>query len=253
MRPGVEVRPVGPEDVDGVLALVLAARVESSVGSQVCSGERDALRQQLAALTAIPGGVVLVALGGEEVVGLLLGRVTEPNLFTDSRSMAVDAVYVAAGHRRRGVGHALMLGATEAALAASAEQVFVAPLPGARGMQRFFVQLGFAPAAAHRVASTSALHRRLTHDAPVARRSPRRIEDLIARRRESRRRGGDLEVAVDLSPKVAHGAPVRGGTATVRGGTTTEPAAQPGRREISRQVSRAVQTRLDLESSTTIS
>ncbi|MBC7291791.1 MAG: GNAT family N-acetyltransferase [Actinotalea sp.] len=243
MRPGVEVRQVEPGDVDGVLALVLAARAESSVGSQVCSAEPDVLQQQLAALTAIPGGTVLVAVSGTEVVGLLLGRITEPNLFTDRANLAVDVVYVAAAHRRRGVGHALMLGATEAALAASAEQVYVAPLPGARGMQRFFVQLGFAPAAAHRVATTTTLHRRLAHDVPVARRGPRRIEDLIARRRESRRRGDGTDA--ETSPKAGHAAPARGATA--------EAAAQSGRRAISRQVNLAVQTRLDLESSTTIS
>ncbi|EYR63288.1 GCN5 family acetyltransferase [Actinotalea ferrariae CF5-4] len=217
MRPGVEVRQVEPADVDGVLALVLAARAESSVGSQVCTSEREQLQQQLGALTAVPGGTVLVAVSGDEVVGLLLGRVLEPTLFTDRSSFTVDAVYVASGHRRRGVGHALMLGATEVALAASAEQVYVTPLPGARGMQRFFVQLGFAPAAAFRAAATAALHRRLTLDAPVARRSPRRIEDLIARRRETRRRGDDGPQ--DVSPKAEHAAPVRGGT--------SDQAAQP--------------------------
>lgn len=246
MRPGVEVRQVRPEDVEGVLDLVLAARAESSVGSQVCCAERDQLAQQLGTLTAVRGGTVLVAVSGDDVVGLLLGRLTEPNLFTDRTSLAVDAVYVATAHRRRGVGHALMLGATELALEASAEHVYVAPLPGARGMQRFFVQLGFAPAAGHRVATTSALHRRLTHDVPVARRSPRRIEDLIARRRESRRRGGDGADGADpASPKAGHAAPARSATA--------EQAAQSGRRAISKQVSRAVHTRLDLESSTTIS
>jgi hypothetical protein len=118
-------------------------------------------------------------------------------------------------------------------------------------MQRFFVQLGFAPAAGHRVATTAALHRRLTHDVPVARRSPRRIEDLIARRRESRRRGGDDGEGGEggdrepTSPKAGHAAPARSATA--------EQAAQSGRRSISKQVSRAVQTRFDLESSTTIS
>jgi GNAT superfamily N-acetyltransferase len=248
VRPGVEVRQVRPEDVEGVLDLVLAARAESSVGPQVCCAERDPLAQQLGTLTAVRGGTVLVAVSNDDVVGLLLGRLTEPNLFTDRTSLAVDAVYVATGHRRRGVGHALMLGATELALAASAEHVYVAPLPGARGMQRFFVQLGFAPAAGHRVATTAVLHRRLTHDAPVARRSPRRIEDLIARRRESRRRGDDTAEVTELvppSPKGDHAAPRRG--------TTAEQAAQSGRRSISRQVSRAVHTRLDLESSTTIS
>lgn len=248
MRPGVEVRQVRPEDVDRVLDLVLTARAESSVGSQVCTAERDQLAQQLGTLTAVPGGTVLVAVSAADVVGLLLGRLTLPNLFTDRTSLAVDAVYVAPAHRRRGVGHALMLGATELAVAAGAEHVYVAPLPGARGMQRFFVQLGFAPAAGHRVATTAALHRRLTHDAPVARRSPRRIEDLIARRRESRRRGGDDGAGAaeePTSPKAGHAAPARSATA--------DQAAQSGRRSISRQVSRAVHTRFDLESSTTIS
>ena len=77
MRPGVEVRQVRPEDVDSVLDLVLAARAESSVGSQVCTAERDQLAQQLGTLTAVPGGTVLVA--GEAGIGktALLGATAE--------------------------------------------------------------------------------------------------------------------------------------------------------------------------------
>lgn len=233
MRPGIEVVPAEPADMDDLVRLCLAAREESSVGSQVCSSDAATLAQQLGALTAAPGGTVLVARSEGVVVGLLLARLLGPNPFTDDVSLGVEVLYVAARHRRRGVGHALMVGAADVAAAAGAEHVYAAPIPGARGMQRFFVQLGFAPAAAHRVTSTSALQRRLALDSAVTRRpGPRGLDDLIARRRQSR--AGAL--AADELPR----------TARVQ-------TLQPARLSISRQVKRAVQTRRDAESSTTIS
>lgn len=230
MRPGIEVRPAVPADLDGCVGLCLAAREESVVGPQVCSQDPATLAQQLGALTAVPGGLLTVALSDGEVVGLLLGRVLGPNPFTDEVNLAVEALYVEARHRRRGVGHALMLDAADRAAEAGAERVYAAPIPGARGMQRFFVQLGFAPAAAHRVTSTSALQRRLAADGLVTRRSgPRGLEDLIARRRQSRGvTGENLVVPLDRVP-------------------------QASRLSISKHVKRAVQTRRDPESSTTIS
>ena len=182
MRPGTEVRTAEPADMADLVALCLTARQESSVGPQVCTADADTLAHQLGALTAAPGGTVLVAHSDGTPVGLLLGRLLGPNPFTDEASLAVEAVYVDPRHRRRGVGHALMVGAAELAEQAGAEHVYAAPIPGARGMQRFFVQLGFAPAAAHRVTSTASLLRRLSQDTGVARRpGPRGLEDLIAR------------------------------------------------------------------------
>lgn len=261
MRPGIEVRSVRPEDLDGLVDLCLAARGESSVGPQLCSADRDSVAQQVGTLASVPDGTVLVALQGEEVVGFLLGRTVGPNLFTDTVGFSVEVVYVAADHRRRGTGHALMLQATSVAAAAGAEQVYVAPLPGARGMQRFLVRLGFGPAATHRVASTSSLQRRLSHEVATVRRAPRSLEELIARRRESRRRGrpGDADAAgLEAAATGTDGAAVSGRSPVGR----AEPAVTPvrrvdpaarQRRSISTQVSRAVQTRRDLESSTTIS
>lgn len=223
MRP-FEVRPALPDDMDALVSLCLTARSESSVGPQVCSPDAQTLAQQIGALTAAPGGIVLVALADAAPVGLLLGRLVGPNPFTDDVSLTVEALYVGPGHRRRGAGHALMLGATEAAGAAGAGHVYASPIPGARGMQRFFVQLGFTPAASYRVATTSALHRRLAQD-PARRSGARGLEDLIARRRRSR-----LEQVALLAPD------------------------QVGRRaSISKHVRRAVQTRRDSESTTTIS
>lgn len=235
MRPGLEVRPATPADIDGVVALALAARDETALGPQLCSPDPRTVAQQVGALTAAPGGMVLVAAAGDDVVGLLLGRVVGPNLFTDEVNLVVEALYVSPGHRRRGTGHALMTGATEIAAEAQAEHVYVTPLPGARGMQRFFVQLGFAPAATHRVATTAALQRRLAQESTGSRRSGRTVEDLIARRRRSRLAWDDagFEPGVD--------------------GSARAEALGQSRASITRHVRRAVQTRRDLESTTAIS
>lgn len=232
MRP-TEVTAAIPSDLEELADVCLAARDESSVGPQVCSADRRVIAQQLGALAAVPGGMVLVARTDGRVVGLLLGRLVGPNTFTDETHLAVEVLYVVPPQRRRGVGHALMAVAAEAAARVDAVQVYAAPIPGARGMQRFFVQLGFQPAAAHRATSLSALQRRLTQDTPRAPRriAPRHLEELIARRRKTRGATGEIPVVV-----------------------ATVGDAQPAvRSAMSMQVRRAVQMRIDRESSTTTS
>lgn len=221
MRPGIEVRSVQPEDLGQIVEVCMSARREIWSGTQVCSADPETVASQLGALAGFPGGTILVARYDAVVVGVLLGRVVGPNVFTDDVNFAVEAVYVDPRYRRKGVGHALMLVAVELAIVAGAEHVYAAPIPGARGMQRFFVRLGFVPAAAHRVIATTSLHRRLTADAQ-ARTGARPIDELIARRRQSR---GDV--------------------------TPVDQDAWRG--SITRHVSRAVHTRRALESSTTIS
>ncbi|MCC2308236.1 GNAT family N-acetyltransferase [Cellulomonas chengniuliangii] len=227
-------RPAEPADIPALVELCLAARSESTMGAQLCSDDGERLRDQLGALLASRGGQLLVALLDGEPVGLLLGQLVGPGPFTDLVSLNLEAIYVAPRARRRGLGHALMAGALEVAEAGGATEVYAAPLPGARGMQRFFVRLGFAPAAAHRVVSTSALQRRLvaeTAGAQSRRGAGRGIEDLIARRRQVRAASRDAGVAR----------------------TAQAAAGQRSRAAITMQVNRAVQTRRDSESSTTIS
>lgn len=226
MRPGIEVNPLRPEDLDALVEVCLTARREAWSGPQVCSPDGVTVRHQLGALASLPGATVLVARLEGAVVGLLLGRAVGPSLFTDQVAFAVEALYVDPRRRRRGVGHALMQVAVDIAIAAGAEQFFAAPIPGARGMQRFFVRLGFTPAAAHRVTSTAALHRRLNADGAVRRPGSRGRDELIARRRQARLDTGELPVA---------------------------PAQEALRGVISRHVSRAVLTRRAISSSTTIS
>ncbi|NMM31946.1 MAG: GNAT family N-acetyltransferase [Cellulomonas sp.] len=236
MRSSVQVRAAEPDDLTSLVRLCLEARAESTVGAQLCTSDGDGLRHQLGALLGARGGVVLVATVDGTPAGLLLARLVGPSVFSDVVSLAVEAVYVARDDRRRGVGHALLAGAADIAEDGGATDVYASPLPGARGMLRFFARMGFAPAATHRVVRTASLQRRLAGEATSglgARRGGRAIEDLIARRRQVR-------AASQLDP------------ADARMGRGS--SADQGRvAAISMQVSRAVASRRASESSTTIS
>lgn len=197
MRPGVHVRRASSSDLEGLVELCLQARAESGVGRQLCSDDGDRLRDQLSALASVPDGVVLVATWDGEPAGLALGRLLGPGLLSDAVVLSLDAVYVRPQRRRRGLGHAMLQVAAAIADEAGAVDVYAAPLPGSRGMQRFLARLGFAPAAAHRVVSTSALHRRLALDVatPARRVGSRGLEDLIERRRRARAAVGEEDLA----------------------------------------------------------
>lgn len=225
MRPGVHVSDACPEDLDMLVELCLAARNEATVGAQLCTDDADRLRDQLGALLAVPGGLALTGTVDGAPAGMLLARLVGPSLFTEAVSLNLEAVYVVPDSRRRGLGHMLLSAAAQRAEDAGATDVYATPLPGTRGMQRFLARLGFAPAAAHRVVTTSALQRRLAHEgastAAARRSSPRGLEDLIARRRQAR----------------------EGRAATV--------VADQAAASISMQVNRAVQIRRPSASSTT--
>ncbi|MDQ0374690.1 GNAT family N-acetyltransferase [Cellulomonas humilata] len=238
MRLGVQVREALPGDMESLVALCLAARREAAVGAQLCTDDADRLRDQLGALLAARGGRVLVAFLDDEPAGLLLARVVGPGPFTDLVSLDIEAIYVLPTARRRGLGHALLVGATTVADEAGATEMYSSPLPGARGMQRFLARLGFAPAASHRVVTTAALQRKLTHEsghvgAPgsVRRSGPRGLEDLIARRRQARAARQPV-VEEPVAPARSSG-------------------ADQGRASITMQVNRAVQSGRPSSSSTT--
>ena len=228
MRPGVLTRTARLEDVPELVSLCLEARAELMVGAQLCTDNPVRLRDQLLTLLNSPGGVILVATLDDQPDGLLLARIVGPGPFTDAVVLTLESLYVRQTGRRRGLGHALLLAAVELAEEAGALEVFASPLPGARGMHRFLAQVGFAPAAAHRVVTTAALARRLTQDPASlgsAGRRPARhgLEDLIARRRQARARDED-GVVVSIGATGTHG-------------------ARQSRASISMQVSRAVQSR----------
>lgn len=210
MRHDSSVRPAGVGDIDPVAALCLRGREESQLGSTLCSPDVEELRLQLGVLLSTSDGHLLVAVHGEQLIGMVIARSVGPNPVSGEHALFLDALYVDSRHRRRGVGHHLMQAACDLAARLGIEQLYALPTPGSRGMQRFLARLGFAPAAAHRVVSTAALQRRLSGEQTGHARSGR-LEELIARRRLARVHGvivpgtvaGDGEVAAP--PAAAHG------------------------------------------------
>lgn len=235
VRSGLQVRPAQPHDLPVLVDLCLEARAESVVGAQLCSSDPDSLRRQLGALLATPGGLALLGVVDGSPAGLLIARLVGPCVFTEAVHLALEAVYVESRVRRHGLGHALVAAAVDIAEQGGARDVYASSLPGARGMLRFFARLGFAPAAAHRVVSVSALQRRLAVDpgqGAGARRSTRAIEDLVARRR--RVRAASTSIAAARATREAD-------------------ADQPRTSAMSMHVNRAVASRCPSESSTTMS
>ena len=207
----LEIRPAREDDLPAVAALAAEARDDSPTGAQLGAQETGRLLEHLSVLLAA-GGHVLVAEHNGQVVGVVLGRVVAAYLFAYRASLYLDLLFVAPRARRHGVGHALLRAATDLAAEHECGDIYSAPVPGNRGVQRFLARLGFAPAAGHRVAPVAALQRRLAtdaaaRDAHAGRRSARAgLEDLIARRRRAR---SVLESGpIDLRP-VGGGAPSR--------------------------------------------
>ncbi len=206
MRSAAVARPATEQDLDALTQLCLEARDEVGTGSALCTDDQERLRHQLATLAGMPGGLLLTAGHEGALEGVLVARIVGPSPFSDAVAVDLEAVYVRASARRRGVGHALLAALAVEAEARGATDVYASPLPGARSMQRFLARTGFQPAAAHRVVTTAALQRHLAND-PVAPRtgqarrvSPRGLDSLIARRRRARGDDPAGSAVGDLSP-----------------------------------------------------
>ena len=185
MRHGPISRLARPEDLAKVVELLRLARADSPLGPQLCSPDSESLAEQLAGWCGMPGASLLVAdHGEEEAVGAALTQHFDVNLFSDVAFLQVEALYVDAGHRRHGVGRALMSLAAQVAAESGATHVVTMPLTGSRSEQRFLSGLGFQPAATRRIAETAVLQRRL--EILATPRRSRGIDELIARRRRSR-------------------------------------------------------------------
>jgi GNAT superfamily N-acetyltransferase len=111
------VRPAGPGDLLGVL------RVHERDPSLGPSGVTDRQRATWDRIMAAEGLTVYVACDGGEAVGVVSLQ-TMPNLGYDCRPSAfLEAMVVAEGHRRRGIGRLLVERALGDAAAAGCHKV----------------------------------------------------------------------------------------------------------------------------------
>lgn len=109
---------------------------------------------------------LVVADSGDVVFGMALFTVVSSSTLLDSPTLHVSHMYVAAGHRKRGIGKSLMAAAASYAEERGVDQVMVSVAPGLRDANRFYARLGFAPTVVRRVAPVAVLRRQLAAEVP---------------------------------------------------------------------------------------
>jgi ribosomal protein S18 acetylase RimI-like enzyme len=193
----VDVVPVTDELVPELTGLWRAARVDSGTSPEVA--ERTVHERKLTEALRRPDVRAFLARVECEPVGFV---VTSENPFglTSTPEVAIEQLYVDRGVRRLGVARTLL-----AAVVGHAERtgcdVIVGNVPASsRDANRFFARLGFSSVLIRRVASTSALRRRITPAAQAA--GATAGAELVLRRRRSLRHRG-LGPATTRHPRSA--------------------------------------------------
>jgi GNAT superfamily N-acetyltransferase len=95
------------------------------------------------------------------VVGMLAARHDEVGAIDLTPVLHITHLMVAPGHRRRGVGRALLAAAVHRADEEGIEHLLATAAAGSREGNRYLARIGFAPLVVHRIAHTSALRRAL--------------------------------------------------------------------------------------------
>lgn len=181
-RHPVLVHPVVTEEEREVLVrLWLSASIEAGVSPEVAS--RKASQGSVDTALGRPDVHGFLAYLDGAPVGFLVA--TESVMrFGENDELVIEQIFVTKAARRHGVARALLHTATGLAERLGFDRIASAVPSTARDANRFFARLGFGPAVTRRVASVSAVRRRV---APVETTGSR--ERLLHLRRSMRARG----------------------------------------------------------------
>lgn len=155
----------------------VGGRAERAVNPVAVTDVTDGLRRAVSS----PDCRVVLACIDHEPVGMAIFTAVTPDPLSDCRLVHLAHLVVAPGHRRRGVGRALVAAAADFGDDQHIEYLSVGVYPSMREASRFLARLGFAAVQVHRVAPVAVLRRRLGGDAGG------RL-DHVARRRSRLRR-----------------------------------------------------------------
>lgn len=168
-RSALRVRPAVDADLPALVDL--ASELREALAPAPDAGWRPgtpagraALEGRLRAALAAPDRHLVVAVDGDEPLGMALFTVGPANALVDCPALHVTHSVVGDRHRRRGAGRALVAAAAGYAEERGLDQVVVSVRAGSREANRFYARLGFAPLATRRAASVSAVRRRLAVD-----------------------------------------------------------------------------------------
>jgi GNAT superfamily N-acetyltransferase len=173
-----------PADVDSLVSLWMSwARSRTPART---SARTDLGHQLRVALRREGVEAFLARAGGRDVGFVVLSRGLLPLL--EEPTVSIEHLYVEPEGRRRGAGRALIARVANVADKHGAERISTSVPSSGREGQRFFARLGFSPFVVRRVATVSALRRRL-----VAESSPA-LDITVLRRRSLRARTRALGV-----------------------------------------------------------
>jgi len=174
----VEVRRAIPAD-----AAVLAVLYRRLTGG----AEVAALETRMATALGRDDVEVLLAVSGEQVVGLVVLRLCESLAVTTGRAVHVEQLWVEAEWRRRGIARSLLAGVARTAERRGVDDIACSVPPSSRDVHRFLARLGFGPAVTLRTVPVGRLRHRLAGTPGAVdsldRRRRHTLDQLVARRR----------------------------------------------------------------------
>lgn len=162
-RSHVRIRPAELADLPQLVRVVEATDLQLSppVARQFQADALANLAERFATILSCPDRSVLVADELGEIVGMVLVCEGDVAAITAAPALHVSYLVVAPGHRRRGVGRALLAAVVHLADQRGIEHVVATAVSGSRDANRYLARLGFAPLVVRRVATTSTLRRSL--------------------------------------------------------------------------------------------
>jgi GNAT superfamily N-acetyltransferase len=162
-RVNVRVRPATPEDVHSLVQLVQTIDTSTGMfsGRPLQDQSTDHLTDRFTSIVQSDRVLLIAADDNGMAVGMLAARTDAVGAIDLTPVLHVTHLLVAPGHRRRGIGRALLSAAVHVAEDAGVEHVLATAAAGSREGNRYLARIGFAPLVVHRIAPTSALRRSL--------------------------------------------------------------------------------------------
>lgn len=183
-RGPVEIRDAVPADAPALVAMWAGFGSFDRAGREKVSREEAA--RAVHRLQADPTERLLVAVLGDEPVGLTHLRRAPVSPISEEDAVHVGYLHVLSAYRRRGIGKQLLEAAADWAEEKDSKHIVASVAANSRDSHRFLARLGLAQVAVVRAASVAGLRSKLAPaPAPVKARAVR--TNVVATRRLMRR------------------------------------------------------------------
>jgi Histone acetyltransferase HPA2 and related acetyltransferases len=148
MYPSIVIRPATKEDLDAATQLVIRLKrlnAEFDPLLEVAPDIEQAARKYLETAISSPTSILLVAVEGTKVVGLLKGDVEDRIFYRPKYAGVIREFYILPEYRRKGIGKRLMIEGVEMLRRKGAE-VIMASFPALNEIAiNFYKKIGFRP------------------------------------------------------------------------------------------------------------